>query len=158
MTRVRANIVCESSLLESASEINLGKYLFLGKGEEQTGGRKRASILSDAFEALIGAIYMDSGIESAKGFVLYAMEDIINKFVKGNLKLDYKTELQEVVQKNSENKIVYEVVNEEGPDHDKVFVSHVKVLNKVIGVGMGKSKKEAEQNAAKEGLRELSKE
>lgn len=155
MTRIRANIVCESSLLESANRINLGKYLLLGKGEEQTGGRKRASILSDAFEALIGSIYIDSGMDSARKFILFIMESLIRRYIKGNLKLDYKTELQEKVQKNSESKIVYEIVSEKGPDHDKIFISNVMVLNKVIGTGQGKSKKEAEQNAAKEGLKKL---
>ncbi|MEN8906550.1 MAG: ribonuclease III [Clostridiales bacterium] len=155
MTRVRANVVCENSLLLCANKINLGKYLLLGKGEEITGGRSRVSILADGFEAVIGAIYLDGGYENARNFVLKIMEDIISKYIIGNVKLDYKTELQEIVQKKCDDKVLYEVINEMGPDHDKVFISQVKVKNKVVGVGEGKTKKEAEQNAAKIAINNL---
>ncbi len=149
MTRVRASIVCEPSLMKCSNNLNIGDYLLLGKGEENTGGRSRISILSDAFESLIGAIYTDGGMESAKKFILYQMEQLIEDSVKGLLFIDYKTQLQELVQKNSENKIIYEILEEKGPDHNKLFVSQVKVAEAVMGRGEGKSKKEAEQTAAK---------
>ena len=153
MTRARANIVCESSLMMCANKINTGKYLLLGKGEELTGGRLRVSILSDAFEALIGSIYIDGGMESAKSFILKQMQQIIEDSVKGIIHLDYKTELQEIVQRHSEKRIIYETLEEKGPDHNKVFLVHVKVADVVMGVGEGRSKKEAEQNAAKSALK-----
>jgi ribonuclease III len=155
MTRVRANVVCENSLLDCANEIELGKYLLLGKGEEITGGRNRVSILADGFEAVIGAIYIDGGYENAKKFVLKIMDNIIEKYIIGDMKLDYKTELQEIVQKKCDDKVVYEVIDEMGPDHDKIFISQVKVNKKVVGVGKGKTKKEAEQNAAKIAIKKL---
>lgn len=149
MTRIRANIVCENSLLISANKINLGKYLLLGRGEEITGGRNRASILADGFEALIGAIYIDSGYEQVKKFILTVMDMIISQYIQGNAKLDYKTELQEIVQKKCDAKVTYEVIGERGPDHNKLFISQVKIQDKIVGTGEGKTKKEAEQNAAK---------
>lgn len=155
MTKIRAQIVCEASLLVCSNKIQLGECLLLGRGEELTGGRTRVSILSDAFEALIGAIYMDSGIESAKKFIMNQMKDIINKSLSGSITMDYKTELQELVQRGGESKIVYEIVEQKGPDHDKIFVSRVKILEAIVGIGEGKSKKEAEQMAAKAALVKL---
>jgi ribonuclease-3 len=155
MTKVRAMVVCESSLMKHAENIKLGKYLLLGKGEELTGGRSRASILSDAFESVIGAIYLDGGMESAKEFIYLEMNQLLEDSINGTIQLDYKTKLQEIVQRNSESKIVYEIINEKGPDHDKVFVSQIKVNDLVIGVGEGKSKKEAEQQAAKEAMKKI---
>ena len=155
LTKIRANIVCEPSLEKCANEINIGQFLLLGKGEELTGGRTRTSILSDAFEAVIGAIYMDSGMENAKKFIYKHMKTLIDGSVKGDLSQDYKTQLQEIIQKKSEARIVYEVIDEKGPDHNKVFISQVKSKEKVIGTGTGKSKKEAEQNAAKKALESL---
>lgn len=152
MTRVRASIVCEQSLMQCADKINIGEYLLLGKGEELTGGRKRTSILSDSFEALIGAIYTDSGFDSARKFVMNQMKDTIDDAVKGFTFHDYKTQLQEIVQKSSDNRITYEILVEKGPDHNKVFVSQVKISDEVMGTGEGRSKKEAEQNAAKAAL------
>lgn len=152
LTKVRANIVCEQSLVKCANKIEIGKYLLLGKGEEISGGRSRVSILSDAFEALIGAIYLDGGMKKAKAFILTQMEQLIYDAVKGVIFLDYKTELQEVLQRDGEKKIVYEILEENGPDHDKEFVAQVKVVEKVYGIGKGKSKKEAEQAAAKSAL------
>ncbi|MCX7921820.1 MAG: ribonuclease III [Clostridia bacterium] len=152
MTKARANIVCEMSLIKCANNIEIGKYLLLGKGEEITGGRERISILSDAFEALIGAIYIDSGMESAKKFIHQQMKQLIVNSINGMNCMDYKTQLQEVIQKSSDNKITYEIIEEKGPDHNKVFVSQVKISDKVMGIGKGKSKKEAEQNAAKTAL------
>lgn len=152
LTKVRANVVCEPALASRAREINLGEYLLLGKGEEATGGRQRESILADAFEALIGAIYMDGGIERAKSFVLQSLLESIDLAGKGALFRDYKTHLQELLQSKASEKITYHVVGEEGPDHNKIFNVEVLVGDKVIGKGRGKSKKEAEQQAAKEAI------
>jgi ribonuclease-3 len=153
MTKVRANIVCESSLVKCANDIQLGEYLLLGKGEEATGGRTRASILSDAFESLIGAIYLDGGIESARKFISTTMKHLLEDSVSGVIFLDYKTQLQELIQKSGEHKISYEVLKEKGPDHNKLFVSQVVIDEKVMGTGEGRSKKEAEQKAAKAALK-----
>jgi len=152
MTKTRANIVCEASLMKCSLEIGLGEYLLLGKGEELSGGRKRASILSDAFEALIGAIYVDGGFESAKAFINSKMENLIIDSVRGAIFHDYKTQLQEIVQKSGEHTVSYKILNEKGPDHNKTFVSQVSINDMVVGTGEGKSKKEAEQNAAKAAL------
>ncbi len=149
MTKFRANVVCEASLEHCAHNLNIGKYLLLGKGEELTGGRKRTSILSDAMEALIGAIYIDGGFDCAKEFVLNQMKEFIVDSIKGEIFMDYKTQLQEIAQKNNEQKISYEIIEEKGPDHNKLFVSQVKLDNQVIGVGEGRTKKEADQMAAK---------
>ncbi|MGI6777736.1 MAG: ribonuclease III [Acetivibrionales bacterium] len=155
MTKARANIVCESSLVICANNISIGKYLLLGKGEEVTGGRNRPSILSDAFEALIGAIYIDGGLERAKLFIYRSMENIIEDSISGIIFMDYKTQLQEDVQKNGNEKIHYEIIDEKGPDHNKTFVTQVKIGEDVFGIGVGKSKKESEQNAAKVALRKI---
>jgi len=152
LTKARANIVCESSLVKCANSIDIGRYLLLGKGEELTGGRTRVSILSDAFESLIGSIYIDSGIKSAKKFIMKTMKHLIDGSVNGVIFMDYKTQLQETVQKTGEHKITYEIVEEKGPDHNKIFVSQVIIDERVKGIGEGKSKKEAEQNAAKAAL------
>lgn len=155
MTKTRANIVCETSLVKCADRMKIGKYLLLGKGEELTGGRTRISILSDAFEALIGAIYIDGGMDNAKKFIYDKMKTLIDASTNGAILTDYKTQLQETVQRNGENKITYEIVGEKGPDHNKVFISQVRVSEKVMGIGEGKSKKEAEQSAAKAALEKL---
>jgi len=152
MTKARANVVCETSLMKCANEIGLGEYLLLGKGEENSGGRSRASILSDAFEALIGAVYIDGGFAEVKKFVLDKMKTLIEDSINGSIFMDYKTQLQELIQKNSDQKITYEIVEEKGPDHNKLFVSQVKTSDRVMGIGKGRSKKEAEQNAAKQAL------
>lgn len=152
MTKARANIVCEPSLMKCADDIGIGTFLLLGKGEEITGGRTRPSILSDAFESLIGAIYLDSGIDSARRFIERAMLHLIEDAVRGIISMDYKTQLQEKVQRDGEHRIIYSIIKENGPDHDKVFLSQVSVDNKAMGIGEGKSKKEAEQNAAKAAL------
>lgn len=156
LTKLRATVVCEPSLSYVAKQINLGKYLLLGKGEEVTGGRERVSILADAFEALIGSIYIDGKFKSAKTFVLKFMTSIIENAVNGReLFIDYKTQLQELLQKKTKSKIEYRVVFEEGPDHNKIFHTEVVLKNKVLGKGQGKSKKEAEQNAAMKALKRM---
>ena len=149
LTKIRANIVCEESLSEVSKDIHLGKYMLLGKGEEATGGRERISILADALEAVIAAIYLDGGLDKAREFILTNMEKIINDSIKGKIFRDYKTCLQEVLQSNGENNIWYKLIEEKGPDHNKRFVMEVGINDTVLGVGEGKSKKDAEQVAAK---------
>ena len=151
LTRIRASLVCEKSLCGFAREIGLGDHLLLGKGEEMTGGRDRASVLADAFEALIAAIYLDGGIEQAKGFILpFAQRSLEGEVQQGFT--DYKTQLQEIVQKNPGELLAYRLVEETGPDHDKRFVVEVLLNSNIIGRGAGRSKKAAEQAAAKEAL------
>lgn len=155
LTKLRANIVCEESLSDAAYEIKLGEHMLLGKGEEATGGRERISILADAFEAVIAAIYLDGGLESARNFVLKYMENIILDSRKGKIFRDYKTHLQEILQGKGENNIWYKLVEEKGPDHNKRFVMEVGTNETVLGTGEGKSKKEAEQLAARVALKEF---
>lgn len=155
MTRARASIVCEAPLARCANEIGLGRFLLLGKGEELTGGRTRPSILADAFEALICSIYIDGGIEKAKEFIYRNLKNVIDDVIKGSSLTDYKTKLQETLQKKGDNRAVYEVLEEKGPDHNKFFVVQVKVGESVLGSGEGKSKKDAEQIAAKNALEKL---
>ena len=149
MTKKRAACACEKSLYKFAKEIDLGKYIFLGKGEENMGGRDRASILADAFEAVIAAIYLDGGLENARRFVLRFVKKAANENI--SLK-DYKTELQEIIQKNPDEHLSYVLVGESGPDHDKRFEVEVMLNSNVIGCGIGRSKKLAEQEAARQAL------
>ncbi|MEE1321829.1 MAG: ribonuclease III [Acutalibacteraceae bacterium] len=149
MTKKRAACVCEKSLYGFAKEIELGKYIFLGRGEENTGGRNRPSILADAFEAVIAAIYLDGGLDEVRKFVL----DFIKKAATQQINIrDYKTELQEIIQKNPDEHLTYVLVGESGPDHDKRFEVEVNLNSNVIGCGKGRSKKLAEQQAAKQAL------
>lgn len=151
LTKLRASLVCEKALFEFSKKLELGKHIFLGKGEELTGGRERASIVSDAMEAVIAAIYLDGGIEAARRHILAFLPDDITPEHTGTFH-DYKTVLQEIIQKNPEEKIEYFLKGEDGPDHDKRFTVQVKLNSNVIGEGIGRSKKSAEQNAAKEAL------
>lgn len=145
LTKMRASIVCEQTLALCSKEINLGHFLLLGKGEEMTGGRERSSIVSDAMEALIGALYLDGGIRAAKEFIYKCiLKDIKDK----QLFCDSKTVLQEVVQGDYAQDVAYTLVGEEGPDHDKRFIVEVSVEDKVLGRGEGRTKKAAEQEAA----------
>ena len=155
MTKLRANIVCENSLVKCANMLKVGRFLLLGKGEELTGGRSRKSILSDTFEALIGSIYLDGGLEKAKEFVLEKMKDVLKENESEVQLYDCKTKLQEVIQKSMEYKVSYRIIDEKGPDHDKLFIAQVIVKDKVMGVGKGKTKKEAEQNAAYYALKRM---
>lgn len=150
LTKLRASTVCEASLYRFAKSIKLGEFMFLGKGELHTGGRERPSILADAFESVIAAIYLDAGFEEAKKFVLGF---IANAVVDAPVITDYKTALQEIVQKNHGEILEYYMAGESGPDHNKTFMVEVKLNSNVIGTGEGKSKKQAEQMAAKEALR-----
>lgn len=151
LTKLRASLVCEKSLHIFAKKINLGEYILLGKGEENTGGRERPSILADAFEAVIAAIYLDGGMEAAAKHILRFIPKDIEKSRKPVFN-DFKTALQEVVQMNPEEKVEYVLISEEGPDHNKSFIVEVTLNSQVIGKGKGHSKKEAEQLAAKEAL------
>lgn len=155
MTRQRASIVCEATLAFCAEEIELGKYLLLGKGEELTGGRKRASVVSDALEALIGAMYLDGGFESAKKFIYrFILTDLEHK----QLFTDSKTILQEMVQSSEEKlELCYKILKEEGPDHNKLYMVAACINNDEVGRGTGKTKKAAEQDAAYRALLELRK-
>ena len=149
LTKTRASMVCEPSLAMCARDIGLGDYLLLGKGEEATGGRKRDSITSDAMEALIGAIYLDGGFTNAKEFIhKFILNDIEHK----QLFYDSKTILQEMVQAKYKETLVYELIKEEGPDHNKSFEVCVKIGDEEIGRGLGRTKKAAEQVAAYHGI------
>lgn len=155
LTKIRANVVCESTLVKIALQLGLGNYIFLGRGEESTGGKERPSILADALEALIGAIYLDGGLQEARAFIMKQFYDeVVDTAEKQNYR-DYKTALQELIQKDYSDRLYYEVISESGPDHDKVFTVQVKLKNNILGRGTGKSKKEAEQIAAKAALEEL---
>jgi len=149
LTKLRAAAVCEKALSGFANKIGLGEYLLLGKGEINSNGKERPSILADAFEALIAAIYLDGGIENAKKFVTQFLEDFSAEYYVIN---DAKTILQEIVQKNPGELLEYVLVNESGPDHAKCFEVEVRLNANVIGRGKGRSKKQAEQLAAKEAL------
>lgn len=149
LTKLRANAVCEKSLAVFANEISLGDYLLLGKGEIMTGGRERPSILSDAFESVIAAIYLDGGIEEAKKFVLRFVSKSTTDTSEAT---DYKTLLQEVIQKNPDEHLTYRLVAESGPDHNKEFTVEVYLNSNCVGTGKGHSKKKAEQAAAREAL------
>lgn len=154
LTKLRASIVCEPTLATCTESIHLGDYLFLGKGEDHTGGRTRKSVLSDAMEAVIGAIYLDGGFASAKEFILkYVLNDLENK----KLFFDSKTILQELVQGNFTEVLSYQLIKEEGPDHNKSFFVEVKIGDVCYGEGSGRTKKAAEQEAAYHAILKLHK-
>jgi len=151
LTKLRAKLVCEKSLAHFATLLGLDEHLLLGKGEENTGGRSRPSIKADAFEALIASLYLDDGLDLARAFIMRFILPELEHV--GDLAFrDYKTQLQEIVQQNKEELLSYVLVKESGPDHDKRFQVEVHLNSNVIGVGVGRSKKEAEQLAAKEAL------
>ena len=150
LTKHRASLVCEEALASYAREIRLGDFLLLGKGENKNGGAERDSILSDAFEAVLAAIYLDGGMNPATYFVMRFVSEQGEDY--GTFR-DYKTELQEIIQQNPEERVQYVLVGEEGPDHNKTFTFEVRLNDtNVIGRGSGRSKKEAEQNASREAL------
>ena len=152
LTKMRANLVCETALAFDAKSIGLNNYLLLGKGEDLTGGRERNSVVSDACEALIGAIYLDGGIEKAREFILkFVLNDEKNK----RMLSDSKTALQELIQGNLGKTPKYEIIGESGPEHAKTFVARVSVDGKVLGMGEGKTKKNAEQQASYNALLKL---
>ena len=154
LTKLRAQIVCERSLADVAKGFDIGNYMLMGKGEEHTGGRTRVSILADAMEAIIGAVFMDGGYEAAKALVLSAFRETIENAIAGRGFADYKTALQEKLQAvgREHTKICYVLDREEGPDHNKTFYVNLVCNDKILGKGKGGTKKEAEQNAAKQAL------
>lgn len=155
LTKTRSLIVCENSLYEIAKKLHLGEYIRMSKGEELTGGRERISIQADAVEAVIAAVYLDKGIGFVRDFILLHFEEIIKKAINNEIVLDFKTKLQEFLQKDGEVSIHYELIKHEGPPHRRKFYTNVVIDDNVMGEGFGYSKKEAEQNAAKEALMKL---
>ncbi len=152
MTKVRATVVCEQSLYKVAVVHNFSDFLYLGKSEVMTHGNKRPAILADSVEAVIAAIYIDGGLEPAKKFIVENLKNEIEIASKNVGQKDYKTVLQEELQKNGDVKIEYHIISEKGPDHDKIFEAEVSLNGKVLAQGKGKSKKEAEMQAAKKAL------
>ena len=155
LTRIRAALVCEQSLYEVARKLELGKYLKLGRGEEAGGGRERTSILADATEAVFAAVYLDGGIGAASQLIHRVLLDAEKEEAVEERRKDYKTALQELIQRTPGRTITYQLVEETGPDHCRVFVMEVSVDGQVSGRGEGRSKKEAEQAAAKAALKLL---
>jgi ribonuclease III len=151
LTKLRAAIVCEPSLVAFANELSFGKLVLLGKGEEMTGGRERPALLADVFEAFIGALYLDQGIETVIRFLEKVVFPKINAGAFSHV-MDYKSQLQELIQRDGTGAIEYRVLQEIGPAHNKEFVSKVSLNGQELGVGTGKSKKEAEQHAAQMAL------
>lgn len=155
LTKLRALVVCEKALAEVGRKLNIGEYLYLGHGEEMTGGRARESIIADAVEAVIASVFLDSDYEHVRDFVLREFRPLVDLALEGKLYSDYKTQVQEILQKNgTEPEIRYVLDRETGPDHDKTFYVHMLCNGQKMGSGSGKSKKEAEQNAAKASLEE----
>ena len=152
LTRMRAALVCEESLYEVAQRLGLGSELRLGKGEEAGGGRERPSIIADAVEAVLAAVYLDGGIGSARKLI---QKFILDREAEKSASRDYKTALQELVQRESGQVLAYQLVGEEGPDHDKRFFVEVDLNGTPVGSGQGRSKKEAEQMAAKAAIGKL---
>ena len=155
MTKSRASIVCESALFEAAKQINLGEYILLGRGEDASGGRNKPSILSDAFEAVICAVFLDGGLEPARAFIHRLVLPRLD-FSRSTFEKDYKTRLQELMHARTHGKQVsYRLVREEGPDHDKTFTMQAMLDDEVLGEGSGRSKQSAGQEAAKAALSRL---
>lgn len=152
LTKIRAQVVCEQALDKIAADISLGKYLYLGKGEEHNGGRERPSILADATEAIIAALYLDGGLDAARAFLMKYIPGMVETARRGVLFKDYKTTLQEIVQRSREETIAYDQDGEEGPDHNKRFHVTLYVNSNPFAEGVGRTKKEAEQNAARAAL------
>lgn len=155
LTRIRALLVCEDSLHEVAQRLKLGEYLKLGHGEESCGGRTRPSILADATEAVFAAVYLDGGIRAASELIHRVLLDKEREETAEAKRRDYKTKLQELVQRTPNQVLTYRMIGEQGPDHDKVFSFAVLLNDTVVGTGEGRSKKEAEQMAAKDALESM---
>ena len=157
LTRIRAALVCEQSLYEVARQLDLGSYLKLGRGEESGGGRERTSILADATEAVFAAVYLDGGIQAASSLIHRVLLDSAKEEAVEERRRDFKTALQELVQRQADQVLTYRMVGEQGPDHAKVFMAEVLLNGEAIDSGSGRSKKEAEQSAARAALAELEK-
>jgi ribonuclease-3 len=156
MTKLRSSLVCRDSLSRMARAISLGNYLYLGRGEETSGGRRKPANLAGALEAVIAAIFLDHGLAAARDFVLRSADKELNKVLSQGAEADYKSKLQELIQARHQHTPVYRVIEATGPDHDKIFTVEVKVGDAVLGRGSGKSKKIAEVEAARSALAQLS--
>lgn len=154
MTKLRASIVCEPSLVSFAESLDFGKYILLGKGEELTGGRTRPALLADVFEAFVGALYLDQGLEAVKSFFERYIFPKIERGEVTSVK-DFKSMLQEYIQQDNSGELQYIITDERGPAHNREFVSEVHLNGRCIGTGIGRSKKEAEQKAAEVALKNL---
>lgn len=155
MSKIRSTVICEDALYEAALKLRYNDFIMLGVGEERLGGRNKASILADAFEAVIAAIYLDAGFDTAKEFILRNLGQVAEDAVGKLGEKDHKTKLQEILQRDNSEKISYEIVEEHGPAHKREYVAVVKIGSKVLGKGKGTSKKEAEQNAANVALEKI---
>ncbi len=155
LTKLRAHLVCEASLFEYAKKMNIGKYLLLGKGEEQCGGRERPSLLADAFESVLGAYYLDQGFAKAETYLLGMMQKEIDFICIHGICSDYKTRLQEYLQRDGDVSISYTLIGSSGPEHNKTFVTEVLLKGEAIGQGSGRTKKDSEQQAAKDALNRM---
>lgn len=155
MTKLRAAIVCEASLASIATELEFGELVLLGKGEEMTGGRKRPALLADVFESFVGALYLDKGLDAVCRFLDQTIFPKINEGAFSHM-MDFKSQLQELVQRDNYGQVTYEIIEERGPAHSREFVSQVLLGGEVLGIGSGRSKKEAEQHAAQQALIKLS--
>lgn len=151
MTKLRAAIVCEASLTVFAKQSNFGQYILLGKGEDKTGGRQRPAILADAFEAFLGALYLDQGFDAVLNFLNTHIFPTLTVDTSTSV-MDYKSHLQEIVQQQKDRKIEYQIISEQGPSHHKEFIAQVMIQGEPAGKGNGRTKKEAEQKAAKAAL------
>ncbi|MCM2604644.1 ribonuclease III [Rossellomorea marisflavi] len=154
LTKLRAAIVCEPSLVKFSMEMNFGELILLGKGEEMTGGRERPALLADVFEAFIGALYLDQGLDTVVSILEKVVYPKINAGAFSHV-MDYKSQLQELVQRGSAGTIMYSILDESGPAHNREFISRVCLNGEELGVGKGRSKKEAEQKAAQKALEKL---
>ncbi|MGI6224701.1 MAG: ribonuclease III [Peptococcales bacterium] len=151
LTKMRAAVVCESSLAKAANRLEIGQYLLMGKGEKNGGGAGRPSNLADAFEAFVGALYIELGLNDIRNFVLGYLKLEIERVISGHYG-DYKTQLQEIIQKQPDGVVEYQIISESGPDHEKEFIAGTFHGGKLIASGKGRTKKEAEQNAAHKAL------
>lgn len=157
LTSFRSALVKTDSLAQTAKELEIGKYIHLSKGEEDSGGREKEYLLANAFEAVLGAMYLDRGYDVCRDFLIRVLIPKIDTIVKYRLDIDDKTKIQEFAQERYKTTPTYEVIKEQGPDHNKIFTVIVKLDNKVIGRGQGASKQKAEENAAKEGIKYIEK-
>lgn len=155
LTKLRARIVCEKSLSHAGKATGLNEYIRLGRGEDLGGGRQRASIIADTVEAVIGAVFVDGGLEGARNVAFLILSDVLEEVLAGRFEDDYKTALQELVQKNGSKDLQYKVISEEGPDHAKIFSTAVYSNHIRMGIGQGTNKKEAEQDAARDALENI---
>lgn len=154
LTKLRATIVCEPSLVLFANELGFGNYILLGKGEELTGGRSRPALLADVFESFVGALYLDQGLEPVVSFLEVILFPKVEIGAFSHV-MDYKSQLQEIVQQKNSGTLNYEIIDEKGPAHSRIFVTRVTLADQELGIGNGRSKKEAEQQAAQLAIRKL---